>query len=76
MKTIRIQPSEPSDLVIELTCDCNKKLQLNTAFGGHPSFCGNCEKAYYLKSHENHYHIESKSMNRLEILQESYGHIR
>lgn len=76
LKSFRIQPIIPSDLSIEMDCDCGKKLFLYTAFGGHPTFCGNCEKAYYLRAHDNHFHIETKSMNRQEILQESYGHIR
>lgn len=75
MRGVRIETSVPAEIIVDLICDCGKKLQLHSAFGGHPSFCGNCEKAFYLKSHSEHYHIEAKTMNRHEILQESYGRI-
>lgn len=76
---MRIEPigsdNQVGSVRIELECSCGRHLELNSIDGGHPAFCPNCEKAYYLRSHRDHYHVRTEIMTREQILQETYGRI-
>lgn len=76
MKSVKIEPCgapQSDSMMIEIECDCGKRYVLQAIDGGHPTYCPNCEKAYYLRSHLDHYHIRTEHMTRHEILQQTYG---
>lgn len=75
MDNLRIQPLDDTQINLDITCKCGKVLHLSSVDGDQPSFCGSCEKAYFLKSHSGHFHLQSKVISRGEILQYSYGKI-
>lgn len=79
MKSVRIDPQgcvEEQDLIaVDVECECGRHFELHSIDGGHPAYCPNCEKAYYLRSHTSHYHVRTESMTRNEILQQNFGHI-
>ncbi len=60
---------------LSLTCECGKNIELHSVDNGHPAYCSHCELAYYLRFHDNHYHVRSEHMSRQEILQENYGQL-
>lgn len=73
MESIRINPKEDSEIEIDIKCNCGKGIHLSSADKSNMSFCGSCEKAYYLETHSNHYHVNIEDMSRSEVLQYSYG---
>lgn len=76
MDSLRIEPVNENDIKLDITCKCGKVISMFSFDGGHPSFCGSCETAYYIKSHNGHYHINMKSISRNEMLQYSYGRLQ
>lgn len=77
MQSIRIESvashESVPDIKVEVTCECGKVHLLSSLDGGHPSFCGACERAFFVKTHDNHFHVRSIVMSRGEIIQQSYG---